>query len=156
EAYETALSGAGVSYVVRGGERFFSRRDVRTAVAALRKAARRGGDGDALVPATRSVLREVGLSATPPPPGALRGRWEALAALVSVAEELAAVSPDADLPRLVAEIDERAAAHHAPAVEGVTLASLHAAKGLEWDAVFLVGLTDGMVPIQHAGSPAAV
>lgn len=35
-------------------------------------------------------------------------------------------------------------------MQGVTLASLHAAKGLEWDAVFLVGLTDGSLPITHA------
>ncbi len=35
----------------------------------------------------------------------------------------------------------------------MTLASLHAAKGLEWDAVFLVGLTDGTMPIQHAETP---
>jgi DNA helicase-2/ATP-dependent DNA helicase PcrA len=42
------------------------------------------------------------------------------------------------------------AIEHAPELEGVTIASLHAAKGLEWDAVFLAGLTDGNLPIIHA------
>jgi DNA helicase-2/ATP-dependent DNA helicase PcrA len=90
---------------------------------------------------------------TPEPPagsGAVRDRWESLAALVRLAEDFARGRPGATLSDLVAELDERAAAQHAPTVEGVTLASLHAAKGLEWDAVFLVGLTEGMMPITYA------
>ena len=55
-----------------------------------------------------------------------------------------------------ARLARRAESQHAPPVEGVTLASLHAAKGLEWDAVFLVGLTDGTLPINHATTPEQV
>lgn len=57
---------------------------------------------------------------------------------------------------LVAELVERASAQHAPTVDGVTLASLHAAKGLEWDAVFLVGVSDGLLPISMAETEDAV
>jgi DNA helicase-2/ATP-dependent DNA helicase PcrA len=48
--------------------------------------------------------------------------------------------PRARMADFVRELDERAAAQHAPAVDGVTLASLHAAKGLEWDLVHLAGV----------------
>jgi DNA helicase II / ATP-dependent DNA helicase PcrA len=152
EVYEKAFTDAGVPYLVRGGERFFARPEVRQALTALRRAVDTE-TGDALVPATRAVLAGVGLSDEPPPAGALRDRWESLLALVGVAEELSVAQPDAGLPALVAELEQRAEAQHAPSVEGVTLASLHAAKGLEWDVVFLVGLVDGTLPLQHAETP---
>jgi DNA helicase-2/ATP-dependent DNA helicase PcrA len=89
-----------------------------------------------------------------PTGGAARERWESLAALANLADDLLAAQPDAHLAELIAELDQRANAQHAPTVQGVTLASLHSAKGLEWDAVFLVGLTDSTLPIQHATTPA--
>src|SRR5690606_8867966 len=83
--------------------------------------------------------------------------------LVALADELASRPADSTaataaptLADLVAEVDERMAAQHAPEVDGVTLASLHAAKGLEWDAVFLVGMSEGLMPISLAETDAAV
>jgi DNA helicase-2/ATP-dependent DNA helicase PcrA len=98
----------------------------------------------------RSLLGRVGLTDEPPTGGSARERWESLLALVELAEEFVAAVPGADLPRFCAELDVRAEAQHPPTVEGVTLASLHASKGLEWDAVFLVGLVEGTMPIQYA------
>ncbi len=157
ETYEQALADAGVPYQLRGAERFFERQEVRRAVHQLRAAARFGGNdallGDAedLPGQVRAVLSGQGWSPAPPAgSGAAREKWESLAALVHLAEGFAAARPQAVLAELVAELDERAAAQHAPTVQGVTLASLHSAKGLEWDAVFLVGVAEGMMPITYA------
>ena len=153
EVYEQALAAARVPYVLRGGERFFDRPEIREARLLLRGAARAEADEATLPDAVRGVLASLGWHPDDPPPGgAARERWESLAALVSLADDLVAVVAHAHLPELVAELDQRAAAQHAPTVQGVTLASLHAAKGLEWDAVFLVGLTDVTVPIQRANT----
>ncbi len=157
ETYEQALADAGVPYQLRGAERFFDRPEVRKAGVALRGAARFGGN-DALLDdvvdlpsQVRAVLSGEGWTSTPPAgSGAVRERWESLAALVNLAQDFSAARPGATLGDLVAELDERAGAQHAPTVQGVTLASLHAAKGLEWDVVFLVGIAEGMVPITYA------
>jgi DNA helicase II / ATP-dependent DNA helicase PcrA len=102
----------------------------------------------------RAVLSGGGWASTPPDGGgAVRERWESVAALARLADDLAAARPEADLRDFVAELDERADAQHAPTVDGVTLASLHSAKGLEWDAVFVVGVNEGMLPISYAETP---
>lgn len=154
EVYEQAMADARVPYVLRGGERFFDRPEIREARLLLRGAARAGQDEDKLGDAVRAVLSGMNWRPdSPPAGGTARERWESLAALVNLAEDLSATLPEARLPELVAELDARAEAQHAPTVQGVTLASLHSAKGLEWDAVFLVGLTDTTLPIQHATTP---
>ncbi len=188
EAYEEALAEAGVSYLVRGGVRFFERPEVRQAMAAIRSAGNTADPAQPLTEAVVEALRAVDWQPdSPPAGGAARERWEALAALVRLAEEylstVAAPVPDAaPVPESVEpqpveagsaasdasqpagsrlagfheDLLRRAAIQHVPAVDGVTLASLHAAKGLEWDAVFLVGLVEGTLPVTFARTPEQV
>ncbi|MEH1012820.1 ATP-dependent DNA helicase UvrD2 [Micromonospora sp. CPCC 206060] len=163
EAYEKALTEAEVPYVVQGAERFFERAEIRQAMVALRAATRSIPGDTPLVEAVVEALAAVGWAPdSPPPGGAARERWEALAALVQLAEEYAAspavlpIGEAAAVERPVTladfndELQRRASQQHAPTVDGVTCASLHSAKGLEWDAVFLVGLADGTLPTTYA------
>ena len=165
QVYEEALATAGVPAVVTGAERFFDRPEVRQAMAALRAAARTDAARMPLPEAVADALSAVGWQRDQPPAGgAARERWEALAALVTLAEELSppASSPDPEadggtgLAEFCAELARRASIQHTPTVDGVTLASLHSAKGLEWDAVFLVGLAEGTLPTTYAKTDDAV
>jgi DNA helicase-2/ATP-dependent DNA helicase PcrA len=161
EAYEQALASAGIGYQLRGGERFFARKEVRDAILQLRAATRAAAETSTPEPLgqlVRDIVASLGYTdSAPHSGGALRERWESLAALVALADELV-ISRGAQfsLSDFVNELQERSLAQHAPTVQGVTLASLHAAKGLEWDAVFLVGLSEGLMPISFADTPEAV
>jgi len=165
ERFEHALTAAKVPYVVRGGERFYERPEVRQALVLLRGAARaERADTDAetlagggLVGAVRHVFASAGLTAEPPAArGAARDRWESLAALAGLADDLAAARPDASLADFAAELAQRADTGHAPVASAVTLATMHAAKGLEWEAVLLPGLAEGIMPIVHARTAEAI
>lgn len=154
EAVEQALTSRGIGYLVRGGDRFFERQEVRRAVMALRAAARLEAEDPARM--VRDVLGQQGWAPEPPAAsGAVRERWDSLHALVGLADTVLA-RPGADLPALVRELDERAEAQSAPEVDGVTLASVHAAKGLEWPAVWLIGASDGLMPISMASTAAEI
>lgn len=157
EAFEDALGTRGIPYTIRGAARFFERPEVRQAITLLRGAARSGeGSGD-LVADTRGVLAGMGWSEEAPTArGQARDRWESLQALVDQAVERAGGEVAVDLTGFVADLDRRSTEQHAPLAEGVTLATLHTAKGLEWDAVLLCGLVDGTLPISYARTPAAV
>ncbi|WP_432791524.1 ATP-dependent DNA helicase UvrD2 [Brevibacterium sp. K11IcPPYGO002] len=155
-AYEQALAAAGIPYVLRGGERFFARKEVKEAVLML-KAARATSSGQRLPEAVMEVLGSLGFTREPPAAGAGRQRWESLKALVDLAEEHQR-GQELPVPMEVflSDLSDRAEHQFAPDIEGVTLASFHAAKGLEWDSVHLVGLSEGLLPISYAQTPKAI
>jgi DNA helicase-2/ATP-dependent DNA helicase PcrA len=158
ETFEEAFASRSIPYVIRGAARFFERPEVRQALALLRASVRAGEAArDDLVGHVSAVLAGMGWSTEAPPTrGQARDRWESLTALVSQAEEYAASDLAPTLEGFVVELDRRAQEQHAPVAEGVTLATLHAAKGLEWDAVFIAGLQDGSMPITYATTPEAI
>jgi DNA helicase-2/ATP-dependent DNA helicase PcrA len=157
EAFEEALGEHGIPYTMRGATGFFNRPEVRQAVTLLRGSAR-GGEGESnLVDDVRAILSAMGHTDQPPTgAGAVRDRWESLHAIVSMATDLAEADPQAGMTAMVADLDRRVEQAHAPAADGVTLATLHSAKGLEWDAVFCVGMHEGMMPSVHADTPAMI
>ena len=161
EAYEEALAARGIPYVVRGAARFFDRGEVREAVTRLRGAARGGttSRGDAAGRRTRRAVGD-GLDAR----GAGRPRPDPRPLGVPPGPRRPGRRAGADRRHraghqsgdFVDDLDRRASEQHAPVAGGVTLATLHAAKGLEWDAVFVVGVCEGTLPITYAESPMAV
>jgi DNA helicase-2/ATP-dependent DNA helicase PcrA len=155
EPVENALASAGIAYQVRGGARFFARREVRQAIASMRAGAR-AETSEPVEAQVEQLLGGLGWSPEAPAErGAVRERWESLEALMTLARQLIKDGA-ASLGQLVEAIGLRAESGHAPDASGVTLASLHSAKGLEWEAVFLIGLAEGLVPISLAATPLEV
>ena len=151
EAFEDALASAGVPYTVRGSERFFERAEIRRAITLLRGQSIAEPTSD-VVSAVRDVVAGLGWNESQPPAGgsATREVWESYLALVTLAQDVVAINPEAMLADLIRVLDERAEQQHAPTVDGVTLASLHAAKGLEWSNVVLAGCSEGTLPLIYA------
>ena len=151
QAFEEALGARGIPVAVAGGKPFFARDDVRTAISRLRAAAAAATDEGSVGDIVRDVLSGVGWAPEAPSGQAGSERWSNMNAIVGWADDSQAQT----LPAFVAELDERVAYQVEPDKAGVELATIHAAKGLEWDAVFLVGVAEGLLPISYAKTAAA-
>ncbi len=152
-ALEAALSDAGIPYQLRGATRFFELREVKEALMLLRGAALTTAT-EPLFKTVSDVLRSLGWTQDPPQSrGAVRDRWESLTAILGLAES---APVGTTLRGFVDELFERQANQHDPERSAVTLASLHAAKGLEWESVHIIGVSDGLIPISYARGADAV
>jgi DNA helicase-2/ATP-dependent DNA helicase PcrA len=153
EAMENALAQAGIDYQVRGGERFFNRAEIQAAIRAIR--------AEALSPSEKPVFQVVSeicrslgwQTQQPTEQGVIREKWESLNSLLAITDELPAGATIADF---ATELEERQRSQHEPVKAAVTLSTIHAAKGLEWEIVHLIGLTEGYLPISYAQTEAEI
>ena len=153
-AIEAALGDAGITSRLQGGTRFFDQREIKESIMLLKGAAVTTAITEPLFKTVSDVLRSVGWTQEAPATrGAVRDRWESLNVLMTLAEEAPAGT---GLREFVSDLTDRQQGQHEPTMAAVTLATLHSAKGLEWDSVYLVGLSEGLVPISYAKTPAAI
>ncbi len=132
EAIESALNSAGIENQIRTSERFFERSDVRAMMAAIRSASVLAG-GEWLAE-LRDLLKSFGT-------GDKYAR-----AIIQLAQELANEGVDS-MRAFLRELEERAEQNNPPDLPGVTVATLHSAKGLEWESVFLFGASKKYLPL---------
>ena len=146
-ALEAALTQAGVPYTVRGTERFYDRAEVRQAIVELGRLAERVPEAGA-EEALDGVLQGLGWRPEAPAgQGRQRERWESLSALRTMfVDEDDRRDNDWSVADAAGWVRERAAWQSSPVARAVTLSTLHAAKGLEWDAVAIIGVREGMIP----------
>lgn len=156
EPFEQHLTSARIPYTVRGASRFFERPEVKNAILHLR-ASTNVANERTLGEFVRDILAGTGWTVKTPEAGsAARETWQSLMTIAELADEYGDLHPNSILAEFITYLDHRTEHEFEPAENAVTLASVHSAKGLEWDCVFVVGLSDGLLPISHAQTPALI
>ncbi len=130
ESFEAALNAAGIENQIRNAERFFNRTEVREILKAIRSASVLS-EGDWLAD-LRDAMKPFGES-------------EYVRAFLQLARELETEGLTS-LRGFLRELEDRAEQNNPPTLPGVALATLHAAKGLEWKKVYLAGVSADILP----------
>ena len=130
---KSALNNAKILSQIRSGERFFERVDVRDAMRVIRSASVLPSDIGDWYADLVSVLRPFGDA-------------DYVVGFLRLAKSIQE-NGGANMRAFLREIEDRAEQNNPPTLPGVTLATLHGAKGLEWDHLFLIGVSDGVLPM---------
>jgi len=138
---EKAMNAANLPYQVRNTERFFERKEVRDFLKQVRTASVIPTEGVSWLDELRTLAQ----------PFLTGGAIDGIAALLHLARELdsdSGFSPK-NLRAYLREVEDRVQQNNPPTMPVTTLATLHAAKGLEWERVFLMGVSDGILPLEN-------
>lgn len=148
EMVESELTKLGIKCQVRGTGRFFRRPEIMQAMTALRALAAAELTNPLFVEVSK-VISALGWSSRSDG----SDKWLGLNWFIEVLEEF---SSDVSLDEYLRELQERERSGHEPAMAAVSLATIHATKGLEWQLVFLCGLNQGYFPISYAKTDAEI
>ena len=138
---EKAMNAANLPYQVRNTERFFERKEVRDFLKQVRTASVIPTEGVSWLDELRTLAQ----------PFLTGGAIDGIAALLHLARELDGDSgfTPKNLRAYLREVEDRVQQNNPPTMPVTTLATLHAAKGLEWERVFLMGVSDGILPLEN-------
>jgi DNA helicase-2/ATP-dependent DNA helicase PcrA len=142
-AFERAMNKSGIPYQVRNTERFFERTDVREFLKQVRQASVIPEEGSSWIDELRSIAQ----------PFLTGESIDGIAALLHLGRELddnPAFAPKT-LRGYLREVEDRVQQNNPPTMPVITLATLHAAKGLEWERVYLIGASEGILPLASGG-----
>ena len=142
EQVESELTKRGIKCQVRGTGRFFRRPEIMQAMIALR-ALQSSQLTEPLFVSVSNIASALGWSSRSDG----SEKWLGLNWFIEVLEEFAG---DVSLDEYLRELQERERSGHEPVMAAISLATIHATKGLEWKLVFLCGLNQGYFPISYA------
>ncbi len=130
---KSALNNLRVASQIRSGERFFERVDVRDAMRLIRGASVLPSEGGDWFADLVSVLQPFGDA-------------DYVTAFLRLAGSIKD-NGGKNMRAFLREIEDRAEQNNPPILPGVTLSTLHGAKGLEWDHLYLIGISEGVLPM---------